>query len=431
MKNQSKQPTVGLMIRTKVDGKWRRFKAVTGKRGRVIPGLVAREGREIQCSDVSYELRFYKDGTPHYMPAGKNAMDAEAQRRSLATRLNAKLIAKSVGADIELDTDRKSIKAWASTYVAELSVLVGGAQVSQAKYAIGLFLDSCKEKFVDQLRRANLISFLGDLEKLPLYRNQRTKPSQRRLAVSTRNRHPVKQATISARTIAAYYHKTKKWLLEGGADPKIFPSSPKFEEPEITIYSPSQIKSLLAIVKGNRRMALMLMLMCGLRRKEVAFAYFSDVNFESKTILVRGKPERGFKVKTRVQRYVPVPDVLLDELRQWEADHPGQQLIIQTVNGFPELSLNRQLKRFVYQHGLRCGRCDHCRSGNPNCEEWELHKFRRTYLTGIVRHVDLRTAQQYAGHSRITSTERYLRSASAAEGQSRVSSIDWTVPFYT
>jgi integrase len=60
-----------------------------------------------------------------------------------------------------------------------------------------------------------------------------------------------------------------------------------------------------------------------------------------------------------------------------------------------------------------------------------LHKFRRTYLTGIVRHVDLRTAQQYAGHSRITSTERYLRSASAAEGQSRVSSIDWTVPFYT
>ena len=131
------------MIRTKVDGKWRRFKAVTGKRGRVIPGLVAREGREIQCSDVSYELRFYKDGTPHYMPAGKNAMDAEAQRRSLATRLNAKLIAKSVGADIELDTDRKSIKAWASTYVAELSVLVGGAQVSQAKYAIGLFLESC------------------------------------------------------------------------------------------------------------------------------------------------------------------------------------------------------------------------------------------------------------------------------------------------
>jgi integrase len=85
----------------------------------------------------------------------------------------------------------------------------------------------------------------------------------------------------------------------------------------------------------------------------------------------------------------------------------------------------------VYLHGLRCGRCEHCRSGNPDCKEWSLHKFRRTYITGIVRHVDLRTAQGYAGHSRITSTERYLRPASATEGQGRVSSIDWTVPFYS
>jgi integrase len=48
-----------------------------------------------------------------------------------------------------------------------------------------------------------------------------------------------------------------------------------------------------------------------------------------------------------------------------------------------------------------------------------------------LRHVDLRTAQEYAGHTRISSTERYLRPASAPEGQRRVSSIDWTVSFYT
>jgi integrase len=161
------------------------------------------------------------------------------------------------------------------------------------------------------------------------------------------------------------------------------------------------------------------------------FSYFADVNFDNKTILVRGKPEWGFKVKNRVQRHIPVPDDLLEELRQWEIDHPDQQLIIQTDRGLPDLYLMQQLKRFVHQHGLSCGRCHHCRSGYPGCEEWELHKFRRTYITGILRHVDLRTAQQYAGHSKITSTERYLRSASAAEGQSRVSSIDWTVPFYT
>ena len=87
--------------------------------------------------------------------------------------------------------------------------------------------------------------------------------------------------------------------------------------------------------------------------------------------------------------------------------------------------------RFVYLHGLRCGRCGHCRLSNPNCEEWEFHKFRRTYITAICPRVDLRTAQEYAGHARITSAERYLKTASAAAGQKRISAIDFTKPFYS
>jgi hypothetical protein len=45
------------------------------------------------------------------------------------------------------------------------------------------------------------------------------------------------------------------------------------------------------------RIALSLMLMCGLRRKEVAFAYFSDINFGEKTILVQGKAGVEFQSK--------------------------------------------------------------------------------------------------------------------------------------
>ena len=432
MKNQYKQPTVTLMIRVKVNGKWSRCRAVYGKTGRVIPGLVVCEGRELKCSEVSYELRFYRDGKPHYLPVGKNAMDAEERRRALAMRLSAKLLARSVGVDIESDADRKSLKQWATTYIEHQSTLTGRGQVDQIKYVISLFFESCKKTYVDELSKSDLINFRGHLTALPLYRNARTKPSQRRIAVlRRRNRCPVKQETISARTVFNYSMHARKWLLEGGVDPKIFPPTPKYEEPEVTIYSPSQVKSLFALIKGNLRIALNLMLKCGLRRNEAVFSYFADVNFDNKTILVRGKPEWGFKVKNRVQRHIPVPDDLLEELRQWETDHPDQQLIIQTDRGLPDLYLMQQLKRFVHQHGLSCGRCHHCRSGYPGCEEWELHKFRRTYITGILRHVDLRTAQQYAGHSKITSTERYLRSASAAEGQSRVSSIDWTVPFYT
>jgi integrase len=431
MKDQNKQPIVTLMIRAKINEKWSRFKAVYGRTGRVIPGLVIYDGQELKCSEVSYELRFYKDGKPRYRPAGKNATDAEEQRRTLATRLRIEILAKSAGVGIELESDRKSIRQWASTYMEKQSVLLGSDQLQRIKYVIALFFEACRKTHIDELSESDLLHFLRHLSTLPVYRNLRAKVSKRRNAAQRRNRCPVKQATISARTIFSYYLSARKWLLKGGADPKIFPPPPKYEEPEVTVYSPEQIKSLFALVTGDLRIALGLMLKCGLRRNEAAFAYFSDINFVEKTILVRGKPEWKFKVKNRIQRYIPITDDLLSELRQWEADNPGRQLVITTDKGQPELRLIRSLKRFVYLHGLRCGRCNHCRSGNPECEEWELHKFRRTYITGILRHVDLRTAQEYAGHTRITSTERYLRPASAPEGQRRVSSIDWTVSFYT
>jgi integrase len=431
VKDQYKRRTVTLMLRARVDGKWGRYKAIYGKTGRAIPGLVIVRDQELKFPEVSYELRFYQNGKPHYRAAGKNATDAEEQRRTLSAQLSVKSLAKSAGIEVELATDRKSLKQWESTYISKQYVLLGASQLRRIGYAIELFFEACKKSYIDELTESDLLGVLRHLFTIPVYRKHRAQPSKRRNASQRRTRCPVTVGVISARTIFSYYMSIRKWLLEGGADAKIFPPPPKYEEPEVTIYSPEQIKSLFALLTGNLRIALSLMLKCGLRLREVSFAYFSDIDFANKTILVRGKPEWNFKVKNRIQRYIPVPDDLVQELKQWEADHPRQRLIIEKAKGGPELRMIRLLKQFVYLHGLRCGRCQHCSAGNPNCEDWELHKFRRTYITGIVRHVDLRTAQQYAGHLRITSTERYLRPASATDGQSRVSSIDWTVPFYS
>ena len=84
MKDQYKQRAVTLMLRARVDGKWSRYKAIYGRTGRVIPGLVISRDRELRLPEVSYELRFYQNGKPHYRAAGKNAMYAEEQRRTLA-----------------------------------------------------------------------------------------------------------------------------------------------------------------------------------------------------------------------------------------------------------------------------------------------------------------------------------------------------------
>jgi integrase len=431
LRTQYKQKTVTVMIRANVDGKWIRSKAVYGKSGRVVPGLVVYKGQELRLSDVSYDLRFYKAGKPQYRPAGKSACDAEEQKRVLSGQLSAQSFAESVGMKIDVEPERLSLKQWSAKYVSKRSVDLGKDQIGRIKYVIGLFFECCKMTYLDEITEMDLLNFIAHLSALPVFRNSRRKPSSRRNAVQRRKRCPVQHRLVSERTVFNYYTVACKWLSEGGVDSKVFPRAPKFEQPEVTIYTPDQLQSLFSVVSGSLRIALGLMLKCGLRRKEVAFAYFSDINFAEKTILVRGKPEWNFKVKNRVQRYVPIPDDLIEELRQWAADHSGRSLIIQTDSGRPELSLIKKLKRFAYLHGLRCGRCAHCRSGNPECEDWELHKFRRTYATALVRHVDLRTAQEYLGHTRITSTERYLRAASAADGQKTVSAIAWTRPFYS
>jgi integrase len=376
-----KQLSVTLMIRHKNEGKWSRTTVTYGRTGRVVPGLIILNGKELRLEDVAYELRYYANGQACYVPAGKNASDAEEMRRVLAAQLSAKAIAQAAGVAVVETPNRKRLRAWKQEYIDKKSVLVGDDQLKRIKYVIELFMESCSKTYLDELDQSDFINFLRLLSTVLAFRSARKAPSKRSNAVQRRRRLPTEHRPISKRTIFSYFISMRAWLCEGGVDRKIFPPPPKYEEVEVTIYTPQEIEAFFALVQGNLRIATSLMLKCGLRRKEVAYAYFSDINFENKTILVRGKPEFGFRVKNRIQRHVPVPDDLLDELRQWEQDHPGQMLITAGPKGRPELHLIQKLKRFAYLHGLRCGRCSHCRAGNPECEEWELHKFRRSYIS--------------------------------------------------
>jgi integrase len=62
----------------------------------------------------------------------------------------------------------------------------------------------------------------------------------------------------------------------------------------------------------------------------------------------------------------------------------------------------------------------------PEVGSLTLHRFRRTYITMLLRSgLDLATVQRYAGHSDLASTMRYLRPESAVETQDRISAIVW------
>jgi integrase len=397
----------------------------------VIPGLVLIGDKEIRFHSASYDIRYFVGGQAKYLPAGNNAADAEELRAKMVQQFSAKAIADAAGLKTTCDIQRKTIKQAGTEYCKTRLRELGKDQIRAYRLVMRLFNEACPKVYVDQIEKGDLAKFIDHVSVLPVLRDQRRKLSQRCKAVQRRKRKPTKPRIVSPRTVFNYYTLLCKWLKDIGVDPKIFPEYPKFEEPEITIYSAEQIDTLFSLLTGSLRIAIGLMLKCGLRLREVAFLFFSDIDFERKILVVRGKPELGYHVKNYSQRQVPIPADLFEELVEWKASHPGQTLIVPTTKGNPNTRLIVQLKRFVYLHGLRCGLCEHCRSGNPECEDWELHKFRRTYATALVRHVDLRTAQRYLGHKRITSTERYLRAASAVDGQRKVSQIDFTKPFYS
>ncbi len=60
------------------------------------------------------------------------------------------------------------------------------------------------------------------------------------------------------------------------------------------------------------------------------------------------------------------------------------------------------------------------------CYRYTLHKFRRTYITGmLLAGIDIRTVQAYAGHKDLKTTMRYLRPVSAPAAQTAVNAIIW------
>ncbi|HEX4007236.1 MAG TPA: site-specific integrase [Acidobacteriaceae bacterium] len=186
------------------------------------------------------------------------------------------------------------------------------------------------------------------------------------------------------------------------------------------------MSTLLGEASPYMRLTILLCLKCGLRDREVMHTEFSDVDQREKTLRVQGKPQWGFKVKTHEQRDIPIPDDLLQELKIWKTERKGQSLILATSGGKPNGKLLPMLKATARRAKLNCGHCPGCRAKHRECREYTLHRFRRTYITTLLRNgVDLRTVQAYAGHKDMASTMRYLRPASAKEAQSKVNAINW------
>jgi len=385
---------------------WRRFPArfeTRGNRQVLLHGSVIDGGEVVQYETGRYELRSYRDGKMVYT----------RMRQGDESNPEAALIAWHLASRQARGNTRKAdpfhfIKGAVDLYVRDLQQQHKNEMAEKARHVLKEFQLSCH---ADDKRLRGV---------------SRTKEVTR--AHVLRFHSFLRQRGNSPRTIADKHQRVKAWLKHCKVDTGFLPSVPKFEETLPTIYSEAQIADLRAAADDEMRLAIDLLWMLGLREQEATHAEWADIDWQHSVFRVQGKVRKHYRfaVKDSEQREVPIPATLLARLKGWHKAHPDTRLILSGKHDLPEGHLLRKLKALARNSNLNCGRCEGCQrpGAAAECEEFELHRFRRTYCTTLLRSgVDLATAQRMMGHSDLASTMRYLRPASSASVQDRVNAI--------
>ena len=95
----------------------------------------------------------------------------------------------------------------------------------------------------------------------------------------------------------------------------------------------------------------------------------------------------------------------MPKLKKWLKDNPDRRLLFGTESDKPNEHLLRTLKRTAHRAKLNCGRCTGCkkfgRNADSGCELFTLHKFRRSFATGMLKATngDLPSVMQRGGWS--------------------------------
>jgi integrase len=264
MATVTKERSVIVTLRVKVDGKWRRLPAAYGGNGRIRPGYAQVGAQQVEFASPAYELRLYEDRQAKYIPFKSGATEADAERKKLEkspSKTAAKSAAESAGGTFVDKDDRKTLAKTAAAYIRDAQQRGAMEAADQARLVNEEFRKLLNRKtYVDEITRDDIFRFHTALRK----------------------------RGCSDRTVANKHQRLTSWLRFAGIDKTILPPVPKYEETLPTIYTSDEISTILAEAGPYMKMAILLALKCGLRDQELMHLEFSDINFTEKTLRVQG-----------------------------------------------------------------------------------------------------------------------------------------------
>jgi integrase len=358
---------------------------VLSANGRVKPDVVLADGKEERHAEGAYYLEWRENGKRVRLSVGKDAQDAATRRLRKEAELNA--VNNGVAVVPENGANgHRPLAAAVNEYLDEVRLTKKPKTLAAYSTSLAYFQESCRKMNLEEIERRDLLKFAAFL------RDEKEQAPR-----SCWNKFNNVMSFLKAHGIRGIARKND-W--------------PRFTEEEPEIYEREELDKLLADCDAEERLWFEFFLMTGMREQEVMHCSWQDVNLSRGTVTVRYKPRYGFSPKNYKEREVPIPSKLVANLKAWKAKPDlSCGLVFPTKGCRPKLDFLDCLKAIAKRAKL------------PEENFW-LHKFRSTFATwSLWAGVDLRTVQQWLGHSDMESTMRYLKPSRSEEVRDKVNEI--------
>ena len=280
----------------------------------------------------------------------------------------------------------RSVAAAVADFLDETKLTKKPKTLAAYTTALNYFTESCPKLYLEEIDRKDLLKFAAFL------RDEKEQAPR-----SVYNKFENVMTFLKANGIRGLAGKND-W--------------PRYTEEEPETYEDDELDTLFAACDEKQRLWFEFFLMTGMREQEVMYAYWSDINFKACTVRVSHKPDRGWTPKAYKEREIPIPARLVTSLKTLKAKSAKTcNLVFPTSGCNVKMNFLDDLKAVAERAEL-----------NP--EDFWLHKFRATFATRCLwAGVDLRTVQQWLGHSDMESTMRYLKPSRSQQVREKVNEI--------
>jgi integrase/recombinase XerD len=300
-------------------------------------------------------------------------------------------------------TPRKTLQEAAAEYLGR------SEQKSHKTYigyrsAVNLFAAGCKKTYFDEIRRDDMLDYEHVL------RTYVSPETNKLLAESTVFNYFLKTMIFLNDQGIGKYVPREDWVRK-----KDWPVNvdKRNKNKKYATYEEEEVAAMLKVVDAVEEALIRFLAGTGFRIGEAAVAQWKDINWKDKTISVRFKPQFGFKPKDYEERTIAISDTLLAYLKKCRGNAPDDALIFLPPQGG---AVDKHLDRIINRAIEKANDAGYAvkKPKKPS------HAFRVLFATRRHQNgVDIETLRQELGHSDITTTQIYLRSADTQSDQHR------------